>query len=240
MHRNLITGTLLFVILAIVTALAVVTRADTAPGVIRTSSAGPVTERCPGAQKAIGHYRQSYAKSRSTMGLPGPVPRVWYYDCAVVKRRAAEWRDRATIEAVVLRNWSSTIGVIVRRLDAGLAGTPMAGLGAILEAEGRRYGISPYFMAAAAGTESSFGAAGCGNNPKNVWGLAACDGRWHVPYFNTWQEAIGFYARFLASRWSNHSTPYSFRGYAACDVCWGRKTSQHMGRFGVSNSTRYE
>jgi hypothetical protein len=181
--------------------------------VVRASSAGPVTARevCPGAQKAIGHYRRSYA----------------------------EWRTRAQIEQAVLADWNSTVGRVVRRLDAGLAGTPMAGLGAILEAEGRRYGISPYFMAAAAGTESSFGAAGCSNNPKNVWGLAACDGRWHVPYFPTWESAVGFYARFLASRWQGHSSPYSFRGYAACDACWGRKTSAHMGRFGAGTSTRY-
>jgi hypothetical protein len=206
--------------------------------VVRASSAGPVTARevCPGAQKAIGHYRRSYAASRSTMGLSLPVARVWYRDCDAVRRRAVEWRTRAQIEQAVLADWNSTVGRVVRRLDAG---TPMAGLGAILEAEGRRYGISPYFMAAAAGTESSFGAAGCSNNPKNVWGLAACDGRWHVPYFPTWESAVGFYARFLASRWQGHSSPYSFRGYAACDACWGRKTSAHMGRFGAGTSTRY-
>jgi hypothetical protein len=216
---------------------------DPAPQpVVRVSSAGPVTQKvetCAGSQKAIGYYRRDYAASRSTMGLSLPVARVWYHDCDTVRRRASEWRLRAQIEQAVLSDWNSTVGQVVRRLDAGLAGTPMAGLGAILEAEGRRYGISPYFMAAAAGTESSFGAAGCSNNPTNVWGLAACDGRWHVPYFPTWESAVGFYARFLASRWRGHSSPYSFTGYAACDVCWGRKTSEHMGRFGAGTSTRY-
>lgn len=207
--------------------------------VIRASSAGPVTNSCAGSQKAITFYRQAYRRHREAMWLEGPVPRVWYQDCDVVRRRAAEWQQRAAIERAVWVDWRRQVGVVVDRLNRGLAGTPMAGLGAVLEAEGRRYGVSPYFMAAAAGTESSFGAAACSNNRKNVWGLAACDGRWHVPYFETWSEAIGFYARFLSSRWQGHSTPYSFSGYAACDVCWGRKTSSHMGRFGVGNSTRY-
>jgi hypothetical protein len=226
-------------------ALAVVSRADsetpaaTGSFLIAASSATYTPSRCADSQKAITFFRGKYRQHRAAMGLPGPVPRVWYSRCRDVRRRAVEWRDRAANQRAVLAEWNSTVGKIVRRLNAGLAGTPMAGLGAILEAEGRRYGISPFFIAAAAGTESSFGAASCGNNPKNVWGLAACDGRWYVPYFNTWTEAIGFYARFLTSRWHGHSTPYSFTGYAACDACWGRKTSQHMGRFGVGNSTRY-
>jgi hypothetical protein len=219
--------------------LAVVSRADGEQPVIRASSIGPVHDSCADSQKAITYYRRAYREHRTTMGLAGPVPRVWYTICADVRRRAVEWRDRAATQREALAEWNSTIGTIVRRLDAGLQGTPMSGLGAILEQQGRRYGISPFFMAAAAGTESSFGAAACANNRRNVWGLAACDGRWHVPYFNTWTEAIRFYARFLASRWHGHSTPYSFTGYAACDACWGRKTSAHMGRFGVGNSTRY-
>lgn len=195
---------------------------------------------CVASQRAITYYRKAYSKTRTTMYLGAAVPRVWYHDCRTVRRRAVEWRERAGAAREVLRKWEVTIGAIVRRLNAGLANTPMAGLGAILEAEGRRYGVSPFFMAAAAGTESSFGAASCSGNRKNVWGLAACDGRWHVPYFDTWQEAIGFYARFLSSRWPSARTPYDYHRYAACDVCWGRKTTTHMGRFGVGNSTRYE
>lgn len=129
---------------------------------------------------------------------------------------------------------------IISRLNRGLVGTPMAGLGKTLRDIGRRYNVSPFFMAAAAGTESSFGHAGCSNNPKNVWGLAACDGRWYVPYFNTWDEAITFYAKFLAGRWSSATSPHHFRGYAACTPCWGRKTSYWMtSRFGVAPYTKY-
>ena len=129
---------------------------------------------------------------------------------------------------------------IIMRLNRGLAGTPMAGLGKTLRDIGRQHNISPFFMAAAAGTESSFGHAACSGNTRNVWGLAACDGRWHVPYFNSWEEAISFYARFLASRWPSATSPYHFYGYAACDACWGRKTASWMtSRFGVSSYTKY-
>jgi len=128
----------------------------------------------------------------------------------------------------------------VNKLERGLAGTPMAGTGSILEQQGRRYHVSPFFMAAVAATESSLGRVPCSNNRKNVWGLASCVNSWPVPYFETWREAIGFYAKFLSSRWPGHSTPYSFRGYAACSDCWARKVSYWMGRlFGVPAVTRY-
>lgn len=116
----------------------------------------------------------------------------------------------------------------------------MSGTGRYLERWGRIYHVSPYFMAAAAATESSLGEAACSNNRYNVWGLASCNGSWYVPAFATWNEAIRFYARFLSSRWPGHSTPYSFVGYADCSACWGAHTSSWMSRlFGVSNSTRY-
>lgn len=121
-----------------------------------------------------------------------------------------------------------------------MRGTPMAGTGILLERHGRRHGVSPYFMVAVAATESSIGVAACRNNRRNVWGLASCVNSWPVPYFETWDEAIAFYARFLASRWPGHSTPYSFRGYAACSECWARKVSYWMGAlFGVPARTVY-
>jgi hypothetical protein len=116
----------------------------------------------------------------------------------------------------------------------------MAGTGILLERHGRRYGVSPYFMVAVAATESSIGRVPCRNNRRNVWGLASCVNTWPVPYFATWDAAISFYARFLARRWPGHSTPYSFRGYAACSDCWSRKISYWMrALFGVRPVTRY-
>ena len=128
---------------------------------------------------------------------------------------------------------------VLRRLRRGLANTPMQGTEAALEAAGRRHGISPVFMAAVAGTESSYGAAACANNRMNVWGLSSCGSGWYVPTWNSWADAFDFYARFLTSRWPGATTPYSFRGYAACSDCWGRSVSGHMARFGVSNSVVY-
>jgi len=109
-----------------------------------------------------------------------------------------------------------------------------------LEQQGRRFGVSPFFMAAVAATESSLGRAACANNRFNVWGLANCDGRWHVPSFGSWDEAVAFYARFLSSRWPSATSPYHYRGYAACDDCWGRKTASWMrSLFGVPPITTY-
>jgi hypothetical protein len=136
--------------------------------------------------------------------------------------------------------WYAERGAVIARLERGLRGTPMAGTGVLLERYGRRHGVSPYFMVAVAATESSIGRASCSSNGRNVWGLASCVNSWPVPYFDTWDEAIAFYARFLASRWPGHSTPYSFNGYAACSDCWARKVSSWMSAlFGVSSRTRY-
>jgi hypothetical protein len=116
----------------------------------------------------------------------------------------------------------------------------MAGTGAYLEKHGRRYGVSPYFMAAVAATESSLGEAACGPGGFNAWGLGNCGSAWSVPSFSSWDDAYAYYARFLANGWKGHSSPYSFRGYAACDECWARKVSEWMGRlFGVPAITKY-
>ena len=116
----------------------------------------------------------------------------------------------------------------------------MAGTGAILERWGRHYRVSPFFMAATAATESSLGDAACGAGGYNAWGLGNCGSAWTVPSFGSWEEAIAYYARFLAHGWPGHSTPYSFTGYAACDACWGRKVSEWMHTlFGVPAVTRY-
>lgn len=52
-------------------------------------------EQCVVAQKAITFYRGKYRQHRERMSLSGPVPRVWYQDCAAVRRRAGEWREKA-------------------------------------------------------------------------------------------------------------------------------------------------
>ena len=116
----------------------------------------------------------------------------------------------------------------------------MEGSGVYLERHGRRWGVSPFFMVATAATESSIGEAACGSGGYNAWGLGNCGSAWSVPSFGSWDEAIAYYARFLAKGWPGHSSPYSFSGYAACDACWGRKVSSWMSSlFGVPARTVY-
>ena len=87
------------------TAFTVVTRDDQPAAVIRASSTGPVTERCPTAQRAITHYRRAYTAIRARMSLTGAVPRVWYLDCAVVRRRATEWREKTSVARKAYEVW---------------------------------------------------------------------------------------------------------------------------------------
>lgn len=127
-----------------------------------------------------------------------------------------------------------------KKLNAGLRGTPMAHTGYQLEAAGWRYRISPFLIASIAGTESSFGAAGCRNQPFNYWGLASCGSSWRVPYFRTIRQAYLFMAKFLTDQWPHARTPYNYHGYAACSSCWGAHTAWFMThRFGASTSVRY-
>jgi hypothetical protein len=111
----------------------------------------------------------------------------------------------------------------------------MATTGYQLEAAARKYRVSPYLIAAIAGTESSFGAAACRNNRYNAFGLSSCGSGWHVPSFRSWQEAYVFMAKFLSDRWPHAKSTYDFHGYAACSSCWGAKTAYWMkARFNVS------
>lgn len=125
------------------------------------------------------------------------------------------------------------------KLNRGLAGTPLHGLGFKLEAAGYRWKISPFFMAAISATESSLGRELCNNNPKNIWGLASCTNSWPVPYFETWREAFHFFGRFLVKTWPGARTPHDFHGYAASST-WAYKTTYFMrALFGVGPSVRY-
>ena len=129
---------------------------------------------------------------------------------------------------------------VARRLDRFLARYPMRRLGTILERVGRREGVSPFFIVAVAGKESSFGLAACTANPRNVWGLGACGRAWTPPYFNTWEEAITFFARFVEGRtsvyhgWPNAQTPWDFHGYCAgCETSWAAGVSRFMTMMGA-------
>lgn len=199
-------------------------------------------EKCKSARLAVVYYRTlTWSRQEARGGrLADRTPVARGKTCRWARFTAAEWQARALSARRALQRWEKSVGRVVAHLERGLRGTPMEGTGILLERHGRIHGVSPYFMVATAATESSIGHASCSNNPKNVWGLASCVNSWPVPYFETWDEAISFYARFLAERWPGHSTPYSFRGYAACDDCWGRKVSSWMSSlYAVPAVTRY-
>lgn len=61
---------------------------------------------CSDGQRAISYYRQAYTTHRTKMRATPAVPRVWYRNCKVVARRAAEWRDRAATAREELRAWT--------------------------------------------------------------------------------------------------------------------------------------
>lgn len=161
-----------------------------------------------------------------------------------VKGRAVLWQHRRMRSWALRRLTEVRTQVyrqtVVRRLQRGLQGSPMEGSERALERAGWRHGISPFFMAAVAATESSLGRAACSNNRFNAWGLANCSGIWYVPAFGSWAEAYEFYARFLTGRWPNATSAYHYYDYARCDACWARKTASWMSSlFGVGPDVRY-
>jgi hypothetical protein len=190
-----------------------------------------MTTRIAEAQVAVWRCEDQLGVDRSRVATePWALPKAKAYRAWVLNL----WTLRKTSCLARLHHRAD----VWRRLERGLAGSPMAGSSRQLELAGRRWNVSPYFIAAIAATESSLGVAGCSN--FNYWGLANCDGRWSVPTFGSLGEAYDFMGRFLRSRWPSASTPWDYHGYAACDSCWGSKTASHMARlFGVGSSTRY-
>jgi hypothetical protein len=156
---------------------------------------------------------------------------------AVLHERAAIWRRLHD-------------GIAAYYRTQGYASGPLTGAERAIEAAGRRYGVSPFFMVAASVTESSAGLAACHPNTRNIWGLASCSSHWGstpVPTWATWGEAFDWYARFLTGRtpvssgWPGARTTYDFTGYAACSSCWGSATAAHLASmFGITDaSARY-
>lgn len=140
---------------------------------------------------------------------------------------------------------------IARDLNQGLANTPMRGQGFRLERTGRRWNVSPYFIALASGRESSFGTFGCRSNPRNVWGLKSCrtgpyidiDGDGDIddlPTFRTWGHAFTFFARYVRARFPHATTPYHFHGYCECGVAsWAGGIDRIATRLGWPTGVKY-
>lgn len=144
------------------------------------------------------------------------------------------WKRKVALWPQVRRQRS-----VIERLDRFLAPYPMRGLGRTLERVGRREGVSPFFIVAVAGKESTFGLASCGLGGRNVWGLGACGSAWSPPSFDTWGEAIRFFARFVQGRtsvyrgWPSARTPWDFHGYCSgCESSWASGVSRFMAMMG--------
>lgn len=229
-------------------ALAVVTRSD------GSTAQTPVVRHAEAAAETQAVTKQQRTQLRRAARQVGKLRALTWQcqDTLNIERSRASTSVWALPQSVAYRVWVAKKWVrlahgcqqilhshdsMIRSLERGLAGTPMAGTGRELEAAGRHWGINPAVIAAIAGTESSFGAARCGH--YNAYGLANCTGIWNVPYFRSWGDSYEFMGKFLSSRWPHARTPYDYNGYAACDDCWARKTVEHMGRFGLGTNVRY-
>lgn len=202
-------------------------------------SAALVEYRCADAYKAVRWYRARYNEHRTTMQMSLAPPIEQAMNCKRLRERARYWVHAAKVNRKAANRLRARWHKVAQTLNRGLAGTPMAGTGAELEQAGREHGIHPAFIAAIAATESSFGAAACASNRFNAYGLANCQGIWHVPDFQSWSESYRFMGRFLAGRWPRADTPWEFYGYAACDSCWGNKVASWMRRLGFGHGVRY-
>ncbi len=123
--------------------------------------------------------------------------------------------DWSSDKASFVRNWAG-------RLDAYLAGSPLAGQGKTFASAAWDAGIDPRFSAAISEVESSRGAA-C-FRPYNAWG-------WGSVSWGSWEEAIPAHASGLARGYG-----YTVSEAAAQKYCpgnwehWYNRVSQEMGR----------
>lgn len=144
-------------------------------------------------------------------------------------------------------NTNNSTSKRVQIVNNYLSGSPMAGIGKILEKEGSIHNVSPYFIVAVAKKESSKGFAACSENKYNVWGLGACDRAWKVPKFKNWTQAVNYFVRFVNGKtaqnkgkgWPSASNPHQFYGYCSgCESEWSRVVSWVMYSLSGTNNIR--
>ncbi len=81
---------------------------------------------------------------------------------------------------------------MVARIDRFLAGSPMAGLGAVIVENAERTGVEPRLCPAIAYAESSLGRQNCGSfNPFGMIGFS----------FGSWEQAIESFHDNVLARW---------------------------------------
>jgi len=117
---------------------------------------------------------------------------------------------------------------IVATLKAGLSKDhvrPLYRYAYALEAAGHRYNVSPYFLAAIAGVESTFGEEACGGN---AWGIASCG-----VSFPTFKEGAWYTAKLLRESYINKglTTPWAINRKYAASSTWGERVAYYMRYF---------
>lgn len=125
----------------------------------------------------------------------------------------------------------------IAQINAGLAGTPLAGYGQVIDRAAARWNVSPFLIASIAGVESSFGAAACGGN---AWGISSCRGVSLTSFTaGAWYVAqllrTGYIGRGLMDVWSI--------GRVYCPPCgssWGTNVAFFLrSRFHVGLAVTY-
>ncbi len=101
-----------------------------------------------------------------------------------------------------------------RRIDAYLAGSPLAGYGATFAAAAWDYGVDPRWSPAISCIESSKGAY-CANS-HNAWGWTASGGGFRS--FGSWEEGITAHVRYLKNMYGTTLTVAAAKRY--CPPTW--------------------
>ncbi|MCI9129830.1 MAG: hypothetical protein HFJ65_05945 [Eggerthellaceae bacterium] len=123
----------------------------------------------------------------------------------------ADWSQD---KSAFVRNWAG-------RLDAYLAGSPLAGQGSTFASAAWDAGIDPRFSAAISEVESSRGAA-C-FRPHNAWG-------WGSSSWGSWEEAINAHAFGLARGYGYTVSVEGAKKYAANWEHWYDRVSEEMAK----------
>jgi len=142
----------------------------------------------------------------------------------------------AVVCALALAAAAKAVRSNVARLNHGLAGTPLAGYGATFDRYGRRWNVSPFFVASIAGVESSFGAAACGGN---AWGIGSC-----ATSFGSFTDGIAFTTKLLRVSYIDRGMRDLWSiGTVFCPPCgntWGDHVAWFLThRFGAGLSVTY-
>lgn len=129
-------------------------------------------------------------------------------------------------------HWFREVG---QRIDRGLVGTPMRGLGPVVERHARRVNVNPALVAAIAGPESTFGRYNRGSFNAFGWGPGID--------FASWSDAFSTVSRGLRrmylDRW--HARNVFDIGRYYCPGCssWPYRVVGAMGRFHLGTGIHY-